>query len=68
VLLVNGTQQTTVSQDNTSNYTIFEVTDIAGTSLTNMKVYFDVGTPAGHNTVIDGVSLALEPKLISLSI
>jgi hypothetical protein len=33
-----------------------------------MKVYFDVGTPADHNTIIDGVSLSLEPKLVSLSV
>jgi hypothetical protein len=68
VLLVNGVQQTTVSQDNSANYTIFEITDIAGTTLQNMKVYFDVGTPAGHDTIIDGASLELQPKLISLSI
>jgi hypothetical protein len=44
------------------------VTNIVGTKLENMKVYFDVGTPAGHDTVIDGVSLELVPKLISVSV
>ena len=33
-----------------------------------MKLYFDVGTPKGHDTVLDGVVLELVPKLISLSI
>jgi len=33
-----------------------------------MKVYFDVGTPKGHDTVIDGASLDLLPRLTDLAI
>ena len=33
-----------------------------------MKLYFDVGTPKGHDTVIDGKVIELVPKLVSLSI
>ena len=32
-----------------------------------MNVYFDVGTPAGHDTVVDGKLFALTPKLVSVS-
>lgn len=32
-----------------------------------MKIYFDVGTPIGHDTVVDGKSFVLSPKLVSLS-
>lgn len=33
-----------------------------------MKLYFDVGTPRYHDTVIDGATFELEPRLVSLSI
>jgi len=33
-----------------------------------MKVYFDVGTPKNHNTIVDGATFELEPRLVSLSI
>lgn len=33
-----------------------------------MKLYFDIGTPKGHDTVIDGKEIELVPKLVSLSI
>ena len=33
-----------------------------------MRLYFDVGTPKGHDTVIDDKVIELIPKLISLSI
>jgi hypothetical protein len=68
VLYVNGHPQKTVMQDNSQNYTIFEVTNIRGKVLTNMKMYFEVGTPAGHDTVIDGTELSLLPRLTNLSI
>ena len=32
----------------------FRITDISGVTLENMKVYFDVGLPQGHDSVIDG--------------
>jgi hypothetical protein len=67
-LYVNGHAQKTVLQDNSQNYTIFEVTNIRGKTLSNMKVYFDVGTPKGHDTVIDGASLDLLPRLTDLAI
>jgi len=44
------------------------VTNIRGKTLSNMKVYFDVGTPKGHDTVIDGASLDLLPRLTDLAI
>ena len=68
MLYVNGHAQKTVSQDNSQNYTIFEVTNIRGKTLSNMKVYFDVGTPKGHDTVIDGVSLDVLPRLTDMAI
>jgi hypothetical protein len=33
-----------------------------------MKLYFDVGLPEGHDTVIDENYIVLEPILVSLSI
>lgn len=68
VLYSEGMAQKTLLQDNDNNYTIFEVSNITGQTLSNMKLYFDVGTPKGHDTVIDGNYLVLEPKLVSLSI
>jgi hypothetical protein len=33
-----------------------------------MKVYFDIGIPKDHDTVIDGASLDLLPRLTDLAI
>lgn len=51
----------------TSTSATFKVTNITGWVLNNMKIYFDVGTPIGHDTVVDGKSFVLSPKLVSLS-
>jgi uncharacterized protein (DUF427 family) len=67
-LFVEGHKQKTVLQDNSLNYTIFEVTNINTYLLKNMKVYFDVGTPNDHDTVIDGTELMVTPKLMSVSV
>ena len=54
--------------DVNSTQAIFEVTNIVGSSLNNMILYFDVGTPKGHDTIIANATFELLPKLISLSI
>ena len=63
-LFSEGKEQRTLSL--TSTQATFEVTDMS-TALQGMKLYFDVGTPKGHDTVIDGTVLKLVPKLISIS-
>jgi hypothetical protein len=65
-LFVKGLKQTTVSID--SSQAIFEVSSITGYTLSNMTLYFDVGTPKGHDTVIETATFELVPKLISLSV
>lgn len=50
-----------------STKAIFKVSNITGWELTNMKLYFDVGFPAGHDTVIEGKNISLSPKLVSLT-
>lgn len=43
------------------------MTNITGWKLHNINVYFDVGLPKGHDTVIKGQNLTLSPKLVSVS-
>jgi hypothetical protein len=50
-----------------TTHAIFRVTNITGWTLTNINLYFDVGLPKGYNTVIQGKTLTLEPKLVSVS-
>ena len=54
-LFVAGKKQETVFVNCTMAK--FRITDSDGVSLQNMKVYFDVGLPKGHDSVIDGQTL-----------
>lgn len=62
---VNGKKQTTVSVESTK--AVFKITDIVGSTLSNMNVYFDVGYPKGFDTVVQGKTIDLEPRLTSIS-
>lgn len=64
-LNVKGRVQTTISVSATQ--AVFRVVDIQGWTLSNINVYFDVGFPKGHDTVIAGKTFTLEPKLTSIS-
>ena len=64
-LNVAGRKQTSVSVNST--HAIFRVSDISGWTLSGINVYFDVGLPRGYDTVIQGKTLTLEPRLISVT-
>lgn len=64
-LNVNGRAQTTISLSSTE--AVFRIADIQGWTLSNVNVYFDVGLPKGHNTVVQGRTWNLEPKVTSIS-
>lgn len=64
-LNVNRRPQTTLSVN--SSHAVFKVSDISGWTLYNINLFFDVGFPAGYDTVIKGKNLTLSPRLVSVS-
>jgi len=64
-LHVNGRKQTTVSLNGTQ--AVFRIVDIDGWTLSNINLYFDVGLPQGYDTVIEGKTFTLGPKMTSIT-
>ena len=41
--------------------------DIMGVDVQNIKLYFDVGTPEGFDTVIKDANFTLEPRITAVT-
>lgn len=66
-LIVDGKKQETLSVEETK--ALFRVTNIKGQVLKNINLYFDVGTPKGHDIVkdVDISRVTLNPKLTKVT-
>jgi len=64
-LTVNGAPQTTSSISQTE--AAFAISDVTSSTLSGMAVFFDVGLPEGHHSVVANSTLTLTPKLVSIS-
>ena len=58
-LVANGASQTTTSVSTTE--AVFTISNVTSSSLSNMFVYFDVGLPEGHHSIVNNSTLSLTP-------
>jgi hypothetical protein len=64
VLEIGGRAQTTASL--TVSEAVFRITNVASGSLAGMKLYFGVGIPEGHASVMNGTH-TMTPRLVSIT-
>lgn len=64
-LTVNGVAQTTSAVSSTE--AIFAISNVTSSTLSGMAVFFDVGLPEGHHSIVADSTLTLTPRLVSIS-